>query len=332
MGIINKNRNIFKEALKRGFDPKFWLYRLRWNYYPKLNITPKAPCHIDIELTNACNLRCIMCVHGQEGVKNQGFMEKTMAKRIIDEASALGIASMKFNWRGEATMHKALPELIKYAKDKGILEVQLNTNGTLMNDKMINLLIDSGLDRIIFSLDSASKEVYERIRVGAKYDDVMNAAKKMFITRKEAGLKKPFIRIQMVKMKNNAHEEKLFIERWKNYTDEVRVSEATDRGQGKSMLLGDSISTGRRKCSQPWQRVAVSWEGKVYPCCADYFEKWQIGDARTEKLKDIWTGPRMNKMRTLQKRMELDKTEPCASCFWSETFKWKKVSKKRGNV
>lgn len=326
MGIVNKKKAILKEAVKRGLDPKFWSYRLMWNCYPRFGIVHKVPLHIDLELTNTCNLKCIMCVHGQEGIKNQGFMEIGFAKDLVRQAGEMGVTSMKFNWRGEATLHKGLPELIRYAKNKGIIEVQLNTNGTLLTDKLIEDLIVSGLDRIIFSLDSVNKTIYEKIRIGANFEKVMGSVVKMHDKRNGAGSKKPFIRVQMTRMKGNEHEEEEFIQKWRPYTDEIRISDATDRGQGRGMLITGKVSVGRVLCTQPWQRMAISWDGKAYPCCADYFEKWPIGNAREEKLADIWKGRKMALMRQEQKNMRLDRIQPCKSCFWSGSFKWKKIS------
>lgn len=321
-GTVDRNRSLFREAARRGIDPRFWLYRFKWNCFPKLMAVSRAPAHIDIELTNSCNLRCVMCVHGRGGVKNQGLMDPGLARSIIDQAARIGVASMKFNWRGEATLHKSLPALIKHAKEKGILEVQLNTNGTLIDEKMIGSLIDSGLDRIIFSIDSATKEVYEKIRVGARYEDVVFAAERTFLVRQELGVVKPFIRVQMTMMKDNTSERKAYIYRWKDYADEVHISVATDRGQGSHMLMKGSRSCGRVRCTQPWQRLTISWEGIAFPCCADYFERWPVGDLRSSGLGEIWRGDGMNKMRSVQRKMLLDSVEPCKSCFCSDTFKW----------
>ena len=328
MRIINKRRKILKETVKRGFDPAFWFYRLRWNWYPKLGIVPRAPIHLDIEITNTCNLRCIMCVHGQGTVKNQGLMDVAFAKNLVDQAVEMKVASIKFNWRGEATLHKALPELIRYAKDRGIIDVQLNTNGTLLKDGLILELIKSGLDRIIFSLDAATKEVYERIRVGAKFEDVTGAIRKTFEIRKKLNRIKPFIRVQMVRMKGNENEESLFIKQWSIFSDEIRLNDVTNRGQGDNLFCGDKMAVGRIRCTQPWQRMVITWDGRVYPCCVDYFERWQVGDARKERLADIWKGPGMKRMREEQKKMHLDMIEPCKSCFSNDSFRWKITDQK----
>ena len=76
------------------------------------------------------------------------------------------IPSIKFNWRGEPLLHPKLPEFIKYAKMKGILETIINTNATHLNEKKSEELIEAGLDLIIYSFDGGSKKTYEKNRPG----------------------------------------------------------------------------------------------------------------------------------------------------------------------
>ena len=62
--------------------------------------------------------------------------------------------------------------MIKYAKSKGVIDIMLHTNGTVMDEDLAKKIVNSGLDRIIFSLDSITKEIYEKIRVNAKFEDI----------------------------------------------------------------------------------------------------------------------------------------------------------------
>ena len=294
---------------------RYWIYRAKWNYYPKYNIVPKFPFHVDIETTDACNLRCIMCVHGTTGVPNPGMIDKNFAKGLIDQVASYGGYSIKFNWRGEPSLHKDLIELVRYAKQKGILEVQMNTNGIPYNETKIRGLIEAGLDRIIFSVDGASKETYEKIRVGAKYEKLVENIKAFYSLRKELGKSKPLIRVQMVKMNENKDEVESFLKMWKPYVDDIKVNNVTDRGQGNALTAGDRISVGRTRCPQPWQRMVVAYDGTVMPCCADWYMKWIIGDAKKSDLKEIWKSQKMRKLRQLINELKLDEFEPCKNCF-----------------
>src|SRR3990172_6580910 len=94
---------------------KYRIYRLKWDLYPKLGIVSSFPFHVDLETTDACNLKCIMCVHGTSSDVKTGMVDTAFAKRLIDQLAANGCYSIKFNWRGEPSLHKDLVPLVGYA-------------------------------------------------------------------------------------------------------------------------------------------------------------------------------------------------------------------------
>lgn len=311
-----------KELFRRKFDIRFLIYRLKWNYFHRTGLLPGFPLHLDIETTDKCNLRCVMCVHGQGKNAAGGYIDKDFAKRIIREAAEGGVYSIKLNWRGEPALHKDLPELVLFAKECGILEVQINTNGLPFSEQKIKDIIQAGLDRVIFSVDANTGETYRRIRIGGNFDMLIKNIESFISIRKELHVNKPFIRLQMVRMKENQDEVDGFILRWKGRVDDLRVSDATDRGQGKELIVGDQVAVGRRKCAQPWQRLVVSRKGIVSGCCSDWYQKWEVGDATKESLKDIWKGKKMNMLRRLILDNRMDEFEPCKSCYVKESYTW----------
>ena len=138
----------------------FLIYRLKWNLSSRRVYLPQFPLHLDIELTNICNLKCSMCF--QKYMKsNKGLMKWALYKKIIDEGAVKGLAAIKLQVRGESFLHPDLMRCIKYAKEKGIMDVQITTNGTLLDEEKSRKIIESGLDMIIFSLDSNHRISYE---------------------------------------------------------------------------------------------------------------------------------------------------------------------------
>ncbi len=258
--IGGKKRNIAAkdEISKWGNDSgKFDEYRNKWNMSANEDFLPEHPLHVDIELSNACNLRCKMCVHGMETAFKAGVMNRDLALRLISESAESGVYSIKFNWRGEVTLNKFLPEAVSHAKEKGILEVQINTNGMLPQKDILIKCAENGIDRIIFSIDGFSKETYESIRIGGDYNKLLDTVHNLIEWKKENNSLKPFIRVQMVRTKNNYHEVEDFMSYWGPLVDDVRVSDVMDRGQGGGMSVGDQLTTGRRRCPQPFQRLVV---------------------------------------------------------------------------
>ena len=318
--------NVFTEWLKRGCDLNFMLYRAKWNYVAKYDHVLKFPLHLDIEVTEACNLKCVMCVHGTTGVPITGRIDMKFAKELIDQAVKGGCKSIKFNWRGEPALHTGLEELIRYAKQNGILEVQFNTNGIPFTRKRIEDIIDAGLDRVIFSMDGATKETYETIRVGSSFDKLMKNIALFDEIRKERGQQKPFIRIQMVRMKDNQHEVDNFVTMWRGVADDIAVKDVTDRGQGNVLYVGDQVAVGRKRCNQPWQRMIVARDGKVFPCCSDWDRTYEIGDANSTELKSIWKGAKMEALRNLNRKGKLDAVDPCKNCFVLSSYEWRMMT------
>ena len=109
------------------------------------------------------------------------IIDEKLCYDLIDQASAMRVPSMKFNWRGEPLLNSKLADYIKYAKKKGILETIINTNATNLNRKNSEKLIDAGLDMLIYSFDGGSKKTYEKMRPGRfkknNFEDVYNNIK-----------------------------------------------------------------------------------------------------------------------------------------------------------
>jgi radical SAM protein with 4Fe4S-binding SPASM domain len=315
------------EFLKRRCDIWFLLYRFKWNYAHRLDWVIPFPTNIDIEPTGLCNLKCIMCPQAFETISEEDsrMIDLDLARKVIEEAAANGVYSIKFTWRGEPALHRGLVEMVRYCKARGVPEVQFTTNGTPYTERKIRELIEAGLDRIIFSMDGARKETVEKIRVGLDYDRAVANIKAFHRVRGELGRAKPFIRIQMVRMKDNAAEVDAFIEMWKPYADDLRISDVTDRGQGGHLAVGDQVAVGRQRCPQPWQRMVIAPTGEVMPCCADWHKEWVIGDVKNQSLKEIWRGPRMEAMRQVQRDLRLDGVSPCKACFVTESYVWQRA-------
>jgi radical SAM protein with 4Fe4S-binding SPASM domain len=309
--IINSGHNQipgtdrFDDA-ELSFGPEYQEYRKKWNEYPKRRILNDFPLHLDIESTNACNLRCIMCPRNFMTEKI-GYIEWALFQKIIDEGARYQLPSIKLNYRGEPLLYPQLPDMVAYAKSQGIMEVQFNTNGLLLSEKKITALIDAGLDRIIFSVDGATRETYERIRTGSNYEKVVNNIKTMVKTRNERGLKRPSVRVQMVKMKENEHEVADFLKMWLPVANRVAVSIEREP-------MGTEKEVAHFPCPQIWQRLMVCWDGEVRMCCGDWEGEIILGNARESTIYELWHSEKLNKIRELHAQNRYNEIPACARC------------------
>src|SRR5437773_1331748 len=124
------------------------------------------PAHMKIELTNFCNLACPMCPH--EGMRREvGYMKPELFRRIID----LATPELEFAYLhhlGESLFHGRIGELIRHGRSRGVA-MGLSTNATYLDHRKARVLLESGLDFLVISMDGASPDTYARIRVGGDF-------------------------------------------------------------------------------------------------------------------------------------------------------------------
>ncbi|PJE59823.1 MAG: hypothetical protein COU85_01625 [Candidatus Portnoybacteria bacterium CG10_big_fil_rev_8_21_14_0_10_44_7] len=159
---------------------------------------------VAIEPTNACNLKCRLCPTWQHMKRERGMMSLANFKKIIDENEDI-FKRLNMIFAGEPLLNQDIWPMVKYAENKGI-EVLLSSNTTLFSDKNIEELFASGLSLLIVCLDGATKEVHEQYRQGSDFDRVKDNIAKICRMKKEKGLKKPYIILQFLVMKQNEHQ------------------------------------------------------------------------------------------------------------------------------
>ena len=287
------------ETLSRDWSE----YRANWARAERRQTLTDFPLHLDLELAGNCNLKCDMCWQSGALTAPLGLMKDKTFRNIIDSAVPLGLAAIKLQSRGESTLHPRLAELAKYAKDAGVMDVQLTTNGTLFEKQgRLEALLMSGIDKLIFSIDrdhdDSAREIY-----GDRAPDVREVFRRTLRLRRALGLTKPALRVQTFALPGQTQQERL---------TEVR-SEFPDADEYLVNVLwnsttdADSISDLSEEfdllpCGYLWTRMVVYWNGDVTLCCRDYNGELNLGNVADTSIKDIWNGPRMQELR----RMHLD--------------------------
>ena len=328
---MGENKVFKYKSLNKNFEEKKFLlenlkndylsYRKNWTLQPKnavkglTNISDLKkekinPLCFDLEVASICDLACGFCYRQYVSTPDK-IMKKELAFELIDQAAELNIPSMKFNWRGEPLLNPQLPEIIDYAKKKGVLETIINTNATKLNTETSKKIINSGLDILIYSFDGGSKKTYEEMRPGRfkknDFDDIYQNILKFSKIKKEMKSKFPRTKIQMILTDQTRKDKKKFFELFKDIVDDVSVKQYTERGgnltdlnekfeidlrnkkeklisqYGKdAVLMKDSkndiyISKGRLPCEQPFQRLLTTYDGKVGMCCYDWGATHTVG-------------------------------------------------------
>ena len=266
---------------------------------------PSMPEIVQIESTNICNAKCVFCPR-DEMHRRQGIMTVELFRKIVDECVELGITHVRMHNYGEAFIDKQLVEKVRYAKQKGIREVGVISNGSLITEAVARGMIDAGLDAINISVDAAGKEVFESTRLGLKYDKVIANIERLVRMRTESGKRRPKLILSFVRQ-NNSADEQAFIEHWRAIADKVHI---TDLHNWAGTL--NTESDVNYPCYRPWLTFTVLWDGRVSLCCADFDGKIILGDLNTSSIRDIWNAEPYRDAR--RQHLESGGPDICRAC------------------
>ena len=307
---------IGRDTLPRGNagDEKFLEYRRQWEENPINFKVSEFPLQLDVEVTGRCNLMCTHCVRHSRRT-NIGDMSMELYKKIIDEGAKHGLFAMIPHWMGESFMHPELIDMIKYAKEKGVLDVRINTNCILLDKKTAVKLLDSGLDSIVCSIDAVEEETYNRIKFGSNFSLVNKNIEQLIKLRNQKGSMKPKIIVQMIDMSKTHEELTTFIDYWRVRADKVRVAtyqspDGNPHDKNRVRNTPESIFP----CSQLWQRLVVAWDGTIYSCIGNNACREPLGNVKETSLYDIWHSKKLNKLREKHKKYNADDIEMCLHC------------------
>ena len=314
-----------KFNLKRGKGHLFnyFMDRLRWHVNPRIHHVSKFPTHIDLELSNACNLNCPMCYTTTDEFKKN--VEKTLMKydlftKIVDEcAKQKSHYSIRLSWRGEPFLNPRIFDMIKYAKDKGIKEVSTLTHGGFLTPEKFEQLVDLKLDWLTISFDGVD-ETYEQIRAPLKYEESVEKIKTYHKIKKEKNSVKPIIKVQGVWPAVAKNPEKYF-STFTPIVDQVASSPLLDYLRNDTEIEYIENFT----CPVLYQRLTVESDGIVKLCYNDEMGSVNVGDLNKESVYDVWHGKRLTKARESHlKHMGVQDYSPCKFCFYPRKTKTEK--------
>jgi len=294
------------------YSKEYKKYRKLWHSLPKQHKVSDFPLHLDIENSSVCNLSCRMCARSHMRLGNH-YMSFSLFKSIFD----FGIPkSIKLNYRNEPLTHPRVAEMVEYAKNLGVIEVMFNTNGTLLTESLVHDLIAAGLDKIIFSIDSHDPETYKEIR-GVDLNDVLRNIKLLLSIRDSCDScdSYPVIRVQKVRLPNLEHENKSYLEFFRDLgVDHVAFVPFRNRSPYLLSLGKYYHSRPEFPCPQIWQRLVITYEGKVLMCCGDLYERNPLGYVPDMHIPSIWRGDKLEQFRNLHIKGESHMIPSCRPC------------------
>lgn len=291
--------------------------------------TSVKPSFLSIEPADFCQLGCPECPVGASGRNSGTKIEPELFHKIIDQLHK-ELIYLNLFFQGEPLLNKKLPELIRYANSKNIFTA-LSTNAQLLNGEQAKALVESGLGKIIISIDGTTQEVYENYRRGGKLQNVTEAIKHLNEWKRKLHSHTPFIEMQFIVFKTNEHQ----INDVKRLAKSLHANQLTlksaqiyDLENGKDILTSINKyarynitpegkltikSQMKNKCWRQWSGAVLNAKGEVLPCCFDKNSAFSFGNINNAPFAEIWHNKSSD---TFRKNILSDrkKYEMCRNC------------------
>jgi len=304
----------------------FWAKLLWTRLYPLFVHSPRL---LEIEVTTHCPLKCVICEHTywREEPREMSFEQ---FKQIVDQFPKLkwiGLTGI-----GESFMNKDFLKMLKYIKSKRIY-VELYDNFSFIDKSVAEALVKLSIDKIFISIDAATKVTYEKIRVGANFDKVLENIKRFLSIRKERGIPYPELSYHYIINRLNIDEVIPFVDlvhsltgkessiiftRLLHYYPEIKdiavdippelIMRVMNKSKETGVRIGWNADVPLQKppaseCSY-WIMPFIFASGDVIPCCAgneankrDLQRKYRMGNIFEDKFADIWNSKNYNILR-----------------------------------
>lgn len=275
------------------------------------------PITLQIEPTNLCNLNCICCSRNRME-REKGYMDISLFKKIINQASIIGVKRIHLYLHGEPLMHNKIIDMIRYIKEKG-LAFTIATNGVLLNKKLMEDILTSGVnsgDYFTFSILGALKETHERIMKGINHEKVVENIHTFIKMREKFKINGPIIETIFYKMSENEREVKEFKNNWRNQVDHIRIIGRISEQFSQYKKGNNKIPLRKKTCRNLWERMTIYWDGRVTTCIADLDGKEIIGNLKENSIKEIWNGSRILEIKKLHKKKKFNELKLCGNCDW----------------
>ncbi|MFH1452566.1 MAG: radical SAM protein [Armatimonadota bacterium] len=319
----------------------------------KEKIVNRYPVLYNVEISTRCNLKCIMCEYRYWDTpgRDMSLKEfKTIYSRLPWQARKLYPHLLRFQLSGigEVFMNKEALDIIEFIKEKGAF-ITFAENFTAVCKGKASMLVDMGVDEIFISLDGATKDVYEKIRCGARFDKVIENIKRVVEIKKEKKASLPRLVIRFVPLKTNIHQlsdmvkltKELGIEEMEVPSlylfegnkdlsfDPVEFEKYSKEALKTADELGISLDIFGDKediseCKRVENSTYITCEGEILPCCAlnqrnirDSIKKYSFGNVYKESISSIWDSGRYKRFRASV--LTGDMPRLCEGCYWYES-------------
>lgn len=280
---------------------------------------PAAEPVVDqLELTNHCPMTCAMCPKGNgRDDRALGRMDSGLFRDVLGQISAAQKQwkPLALYYSGESLLHPELDAFVRLAAQAGV-RPELSANPALLGLDRYQALEDSGLFRLVLSVDGLDAATLEGVRGrNAKADQALRNVEAILEHRARTRSPAPVLVLQMLRLKANAHQQAPFLERYSKtgLPGVIAYLKPLDANTPPH-LVPDGERPWRMLCSAPWRTVVVLWDGRVVPCCHDAKAEYVLGDLKKQSLAQIWRSDRAERLRLRLRTGWPSPEGPCGLC------------------
>lgn|SRR5690554_1035768 len=285
------------------------------------------PFKLGIEASSRCNLKCPLCPRTANTDRPTGDMDYEPYTKLIDTMSPY-LFQVRFHNLGEPTLNPRLPDMITYAHKKRMY-TNFHTNGHFLTKKLVNALIDSGLDEINVALDGLTDAVYSKYRVNGSVAKVKDGIINLCKIKRERKSRSPRINLQFLVMSHNEHE----ILELNTFAAEagvdwvflkpVNIMIGVDTGNKEYLpsnskysrynMENETIELSKKyKCTITFSELIVNWDGSISLCACDNPDSGIIkGNVFMDGIKKVLSGKDFINARAKSLKMEYDMCRYC---------------------
>jgi MoaA/NifB/PqqE/SkfB family radical SAM enzyme len=303
---------------------------VEYGFYDRLKAD--FPSQIIVDVTEVCNLACIHCPHPafKKSEHYAGrFLDPALNIKMVDEVRLRGqglTQYIRYTGEGEPLIHPHGYDMIEYATQRSGVFVTLTTNGTIMNEKRTQRLLESGVHMIDISLDALTPETYARIRVNGDLN-VTRANVLQLIDWVHASKAKTKVVVSYIEQPQNAGETKDFEAFWKDHGADYVVIRRLHSGAGAvsgiaTSMRRENAQEQRYPCLYPWERIILNPRGELVFCPQDWVHGSLVADYHRTTIGEVWQGEFYRKLREAHLCGDFSDHGFCGQCPDWKATRW----------
>lgn len=320
--VFDKSYNILEyevdHSWKRYVSEAYRNYRKKWEKASN-GFLFKFPLCIEIESSYYCNLRCPMCARQKMGTFNEmGFISRELYSKILDEVKKYKMPAIMLDHEAEPLTNPQITDMVREAKDAGIIDIWMHTNANLLTEDISEKLIRNGLTKINFSIDAVTEDTYNKVRPGGNFNRVIKNIMAFIRLKEKLGRGYIRTRVSFIVHDTNEHERESFFEFWKDKVNVITFQTLIDFARFNNNNTVQN-SNNNFVCKKLWQLLIIRYNGDIVPCGMPLInynpDDYLLGNLNNNTIKESWNSSKLNEFRNLHDQNKYHMLPFCNACM-----------------